>query len=320
VSTATQFYLSTLLIYIGVDFIACWALNLQFGVAGILSFCFIIFQAAGAYTAAVLTLGPAGPNSFQQYFGGAHLPFPLPELAAALVGAALALLVGLVTLRRLRRDYQGIVMLVVSLIATLVASNATGLVNGSNGLSLVPKPLSKGLNLSPYGTTYQWVFAAIVIAIALLSYVVVHRITSSPYGRVLRAIRDNERAAAAVGKNAFALRLGIYAVGGALGGVSGALLVQSISAWSPSSWLYPETFSFFAAVIVGGSGNDLGVAIGALLVPVGFLEAVRFMPTFGGPELVGALEWIAVGLLLLAFLWFRPRGVVPERRRRYPAS
>lgn len=319
-SQSLQFYLSTVLTYIGVDFIACWALNLQFGVAGILSFCFIIFQAAGAYTAAVLTLGPQPATSFQSYVGGAHLPFPLPELAAAVVGAALALLVGLLTLRRLRRDYQAIVMLVISLIATLIATNATGLVNGSNGLSLVPKPLSKGLNLSPYGTTYQWVFAGAVAGIALVSYVVVRRITSSPYGRILRAVRDNEQAAAAVGKNAFALRLGIFAVGGGLGAVSGALLVQSISAWSPSSWLYPETFSFFAAVIIGGSGNDLGVAIGALLVPVGFLEAVRFLPTFGGPQLLGALEWIAVGLLLLIFLWFRPRGIVPERRRRFPAT
>lgn len=317
-SQATQFYLSTLLTYIGVDFIACWALNLQFGVAGILSFCFIVFQAAGAYTAAVLTLGPSSANGFQQYFGGARLPFPLPEVAAAVVGAALALLIGLVTLRKLRRDYQAIVMLVVSLIATLIATNATGLVNGANGLSLVPKPLSKGLHLSPYGTTYQWVFAGAVAVMALLCYAVVHRITSSPYGRLLRALRDNEQAAVAVGKNVFALRLGIYAVGGALGAVSGALLVQSISAWSPSSWLYPETFSFFAAVIIGGSGNDLGAAVGALLVPVGFLEAVRFMPTFGGPQLVGALEWIAVGLLLLIFLWFRPHGIVPERRRRYP--
>jgi len=320
VSQAVQFYLSTLLAYIGVDFIACWALNLQFGVAGILSFCFIIFQAAGAYTAAVLTLGPETPTSFQQYFGGAHLPFPLPVLAAAVVGALLALVVGLITLRRLRRDYQAIVMLVVSLIATLVATNATGLVNGANGLSLVPKPLSKGLGLSPYGTTYQWIFALVVCGIALVCYAVVHRITSSPYGRVLRALRDNEQAAVAVGKNPLALRLGIYAVGGALGAVSGALLVEAISAWSPSSWLYPETFSYFAAVIIGGSGNDLGVAIGALLVPVGFLEAVRFMPTIGGPQFLGALEWIAVGLLLLVFLWFRPRGIVPERRRKYPAS
>jgi len=89
VSVAWQFYISTVLIYLGVDVIACWGLNLQFGVAGLVNFAFIIFQAAGAYTAAVLTLGPATKGGFQQYVGGAHWPFPLPILAAGLVGAAL---------------------------------------------------------------------------------------------------------------------------------------------------------------------------------------------------------------------------------------
>jgi len=148
VSTAWQFYVSTLLIYLGVDIMAVWGLNLQFGVAGISNFAFIVFQAAGAYTAAVLTLGQPGPGSFQQYLGGAHLPFPLPIIAAGLVGAALSVLIGLVGMRRLRTDYQAMVMLVVSLTATYIASNATGLVNGPAGLSLVPKPLEASFSLS----------------------------------------------------------------------------------------------------------------------------------------------------------------------------
>lgn len=319
-SQATQFYLSTLLTYAGVDVIACWGLNLQFGVGGILNFCFIIFQAAGAYTVGVLTLGPEQKNGFQQYVGGAHLPFPLPLLVASLVGALLAYLVGLVTLRRLRRDYQAIVMLVVSLIATLIATNAINLVNGPNGLSLIPKPLASVMHLAPYGLGYQWAFAGITVGVAIVSYFFVHRVTNSPFGRVLRAVRDNEQAASALGKNVFALRLSIYAIGGALAALSGGLLVEAISAWAPSSWTYPETFSYFAAIVIGGSGNNLGALVGALLVPVGFIEAVRFLPQVGGPELIGALQWIAIGVLLLVFLWFWPRGVVPERRRRFPLS
>ena len=111
-SSAVQFYVTILLIYLGVDAMACLALNLQFGVTGLVNFGFILFQAAGAYTAAVLTLGPSSANGgYQQYIGGASLPFPLPILAAAIVGALLSLLVGLVGLRRLRTDYQAIVLL-----------------------------------------------------------------------------------------------------------------------------------------------------------------------------------------------------------------
>ncbi len=315
-SGAWQFYISTLLIYLGVDVMACWGLNLQFGYAGLVNFSFIIFQAAGAYTAAVLTLGRPTPADFQTYVGGAHWPFPLPFLAAAVAGALLAAGVGAIGLRRLRADYEAMVMLVVSLIATSVVTNATGLVNGANGLDLVPPPLLGVVHLGPLA--YQWFYVGLTAALCLLVYLVVHRITGSPLGRSLRAMRENEPAAAALGRNVTQLRLAAFVVGGAIAGLSGAVLVQFLSAWSPGAWLYPETFVYFTAVIVGGSGNNLGAAVGALLVPVAFLEAVRFLPPFGPPGLIDAIQWIVIGLLAMVFLWFWPRGIVPERRRRFP--
>ena len=74
---------------------------------------------------------------------------------------------------------------------------------------------------------------------------------------------------------------------------------------------------FFTAIIVGGTGNNAGVMLGALLVPVAFNEATRYLPQFGRPGLIDALQWIVIGLLALVFLWFWPRGVIPERRRRF---
>ena len=110
----------------------------------------------------------------------------------------------------------------------------------------------------------------------------VHIITSSPLGRTLRAMRDNEQAAAALGKNVTGLRLLVFVVGGVIAGVSGAILVEFIPAWSPGSWLYPETFVYFTAVDPRSDpANNWGVMVGALLVPVGFLEATRFVPPIG---------------------------------------
>jgi branched-chain amino acid transport system permease protein len=91
-----------------------------------------------------------------------------------------------------------------------------------------------------------------------------------------------------------------------------------IGAWSPGSWAYVETLVVLTAVIVGGTGNNFGVMLGALLVPVAFNEATRYIPQFGTPGLVDALQWIVIGGLALVFLWFWPRGIVPERRRRFP--
>jgi branched-chain amino acid transport system permease protein len=315
VSVAWQFYFSTLLVYLAVDIMAVWGLNLQFGVAGISSFAFVIFQAAGAYTASVLTLGPHQATSFEQYVGGASLPFPLPLLAAGAMGGLLAGLVGLVGIRRLRADYQAMVMLVISLTATYVIDNDTGLVNGDAGLSLVPKPLAGGLNLSLIG--YQWFYVGLSAAICVLVYLFVRRFTGSPMGRAMRAVRENEHAAAALGKNVFGLRMTAFIAGGVIAGVSGAVFVEFLGAWSPGSWLYPETFVFFTAILVGGTGNNVGVAVGALLVPIGFLESTRFLPDIGHPGFVEALQWIAVGVLALIFLWFWPRGVIPERKRKF---
>jgi len=226
--------------------------------------------------------------------------------------------VGIIGIRRLRSDYEAMVMLVVSLIATSVAINQVRLVNGPNGLALVPKPLASLVNLSPIG--YQWLFVGLTAVVCVCVYWLVHVVTSSPLGRTLRAVRDNEPAASALGKNVTGLRMLAFVLGGVIAGISGAILVEFISAWSPGSWLYAETFVYFTAIIVGGSGNNFGVMVGALLVPVAFLEATRFIPQFGPPGLIDALQWIIVGVLALVFLWFWPRGVIPERRRRFPTA
>lgn len=313
--SGAAFYATTLLVYLGVDIMAVWGLNLQYGVAGVYNFAFIVFQAVGAYVAAILTLGPSSANgSFQAYIIGASLPFPIPILIAGLVAGLLSLLVGVIALRRLRTDYQAMVMLVISVSATLFVTNDTGLFNGPAGLSLIPQPLSSWVN--PQSIEWQWLYVGVTAVFCLLLYLFVHRVTSSPLGRVLRAVRDNEDAARALGKDVTRMRLFIFVMGNAIAGISGAILVEFIGAWSPGSWLYVETFVFFTAIIVGGTGNDAGVMLGALLVPVAFNEITRYLPQIGRPGLIDALQWIVIGLLALFFLWFWPRGVIPERRRR----
>jgi branched-chain amino acid transport system permease protein len=313
VSLAWSFYIATVLVYLGVDLMACWGLNLQYGYTGIVNFSFIIYQAAGAYTAAVLTLGPQTAGSFQQYVGGANLPFPLPVIAGGIAGGLLSAVVGVIALRRLRSDYQAMVFLVISLIATAVVTSDVGLFNGPAGLSLIPQPMSTALNLSLVG--YRWFYVGLTAVICLIVYAFVWRITSAPLSRSLRAVRDHEQGAAALGKNVTGLRMTSFVVGGVIAGISGAVLVEFISAWSPGGWLYQETFVLFTALIVGGTANNAGAALGALLVPVAFLEGSRFLPQFGPPGLIDALQWVAVGLMTLVFLWFWPRGVLPERRR-----
>lgn len=318
-SPEVQHYLTTLLVFGAVAIIASWGLDIQFGDAGILNFAFILSQAAGAYTAALLTLGPpetgGGITLVQEYFWGASVPFPLHLPAAMLVGALVAVPIGFISFRKLRSDYQAIAMLAVSLIATTIMTTSPHLLGGALGLHSIEQPWRRSLGLDK--DQYAWFFVGICAVCVAFAGWVVTRISRSPLRRMLCATRDNEAAAAALGTNVLLLRLATFAVGNALGALSGALLVLFLGAYSTSDWVYGETFVLLAAVIIGGAGNRFGVVLGALLLPVGLSEGVRYLPSFGAPGTKESLQMAAVGVLIIAFMWLRPRGIVPERRRRF---
>ncbi|MGH3272887.1 MAG: ATP-binding cassette domain-containing protein [Streptosporangiaceae bacterium] len=313
-----MYYLITLLVYGSVDTIACLGLSQQFGIGGVTNFGFIIFQAAGAYTAAVLALPSDTANGgFQSYIGGWHLPFPLPWIGAAVAGAVLALPFTFLVGRRLRGDFAAVGLLVTAVLANLLVMNYKPLLNGDAGVALVPAPL-QSQPMTTASTAYQWEFAAGIILLAGTVYWFVRHITESPYGRTLRAMRDNDKVADSLGKNLLSLRTGMLVLGGAIAGLSGGVLVSFIGVWSPAAWTYAETIVLFAAVIIGGRGNHLGAVLGAVLVPVGFEEVTRLITNASPslpPNLLPSLQWVAIGLLIAVFLWFRPQGILPERKR-----
>jgi branched-chain amino acid transport system permease protein len=310
------YYITNLLVYAGVDALACLGLSQQFGVGGVTNFGFIIFQAAGAYTAGVLSLPPDSANgAFQRYVLGLDLPFPLPWIGAAIVGGLLAVPFAAIVGRRLRGDFAAVGLLVTAVMFNLLVTNFVPLFNGAAGLSLVPSPLQGSFD--PQSAGYQWVYGAAAIVLAFAVYWFVSRITNSPYGRTLRAARDNDLVADSLGKNLRSLRTSSLVIGGAIAGLSGGILVGFINLWDPQAWGYAESVVLFAAVIIGGLGNHRGAMLGALLVPVAFEEATRYIPPVSGnPNLIPALQWVVIGCLILAFLWFRPQGILPEQRRK----
>ena len=313
-----MYYLITLVVYGAVDVMACLGLSLQFGIGGVTNFGFIIFQAAGAYVAAVLSLPPDTANGgFQTYLGGLNLGFPCPLIGAAVAGAVLALPFTFLVGRRLRGDFAAVGLLVTAVLVNLLVMNYRPLFNGDAGLAIVPAPLQPGV-MTTASSGYQWTFAVAAVVLAAGVYWFVRHITESPYGRSLRAMRDNDKVADSLGKNLRSLRTGMLMLGGAIAGLSGGVLVSFISVWSPAAWTYAETIVLFAAVIIGGRGNHLGAVAGAIIVPVGFEESTRLIANANPslpPNLLPSLQWVAIGLLIALFLWFRPQGILPERKR-----
>jgi branched-chain amino acid transport system permease protein len=312
------YYAINLLIYAAVDAMACLGLNQQFGVSGVTNFGFIIFQAAGGYAAAILALPADTANGgFQSYLGGWQLPFPLPWLGAAVVGGLVALPFAFLFGRRLRGDFAAVGLLVTAVLLNLLVTNYRPFLNGDAGLSLVPTPLRGNSMFSVEPLSYEWGYTVGTIALCALAYLFVRRITESPYGRSLRAMRDNDVVADSLGKNLLSMRTAMLVTGGAIAGLSGGILVTYITTWSPAAWGYAETVVLFAAVIIGGAGNHMGAILGAILVPVGFEEVTRYIPSSNNlpPNLIPSLEWVAIGVLIIVFLWARPQGILPERKR-----
>lgn len=306
-----SFYLATLAVYLVIYALGAWALNTQFGLGGIVNFAFIVFESIGAYAAAITTLGRSGSMTGQTYFWGTTWPFPLPLVAGTVAGGLLALIVGPATMRKMRRDYQAAAMLVLALIANQVVSNDTHLLNGAAGLAGVPQPLMTSLSLTTAG--YDWLYVAFAAAIALVAYLMFRRINFSPFGRTLRALRDDEEAALAIGKNPWGVRMVVFVLGGAVAGLTGALLIDFIGAWSPSAWNYQETFILLVAVILGGIGNEIGVFLGAFLVGIILLQLPSFLPPIGYPGLIDSIQWIVIGVVWILVLWFRPSGLIGEK-------
>lgn len=310
------FYALTLIVFWFDYNILTWGLNIQFGYTGILNFAFIAFMAIGAYVSGVFALPQANGIAGQTYVLGLSWPFPLTLIMGGIAAAVFGLFVGLIALKRLRSDYMAIVTVAVGAIAYDFVGNETGLFNGWDGLGSVPQPLQMRFSID--FNTYQWVFVVLAGVVTLILWWFANRIYSSPFGRTLRSIREDQDVSEAFGKNTYKYRMIAMVIGCFYAGIAGGILIFFTTALNPSGWQTGETFVIWTALLIGGTGNNWGAMLGALLVPVGFQEATRFLPQVpSNADLIPALRNIIVGSLLILVLWFRPQGIIPERKARY---
>src|SRR5579863_10257380 len=312
------FYLLTLAVFGAIYGTLAIGLNIQWGYTGILDCMYIAFVAVGGYVTSLLMMPPALPGSGLQYVLGLNWPFIPALLVGGLAAAFLALIVGLLSLNRLRSDYFAIVTVAVGLVLYTIAGNDTPLVNGWDGISGIPQPFQEVLNVD-YGT-YQFFFLGMCIVVLIIVYIFSERLYRSPFGRALRSVREDELVAQGLGKNVFALRLKAFMIGAFIAGIGGSLLVIYVDAFNPSAWTTGETFFLWAALLLGGSANNRGAMLGALIVPVLFAEITRFLPAFGSPQLVDSFRYIAIGVLLILTVRFRPQGILAEKRFRVRKS
>ncbi|HWD37081.1 MAG TPA: branched-chain amino acid ABC transporter permease, partial [Casimicrobiaceae bacterium] len=236
--------------------------------------------------------------------------------AAVIVAAAVGALVALITVR-LRGDYLAIVTLGFAETIRVVASNAIWLTNGTDGLSGIPGP-GRG-RLSP--EMFNLVYLAIVGVLVAIAYVMNERLRSSPFGRVLRAVRDDEQIAAVAGKHVTLFKVKAFAISSAALGLAGALYAHYTSYIAPDIFVPLLTLYIKLALLAGGLGNNRGAIVGAFAV-VFLLESTRFViPFVPGitPVHGAAIREFLIAAFLLVMLRYKPTGLVPETSTRLPS-
>ena len=312
-------YFVGFLIMAGIYSVFALGLNVQWGFTGLFNIGIAGFFALGAYTSALLTTASPDPEQFEDFvFGGNWSGMPFMDwgidawfffalAAAALACGVIALAIGYVTLR-LRDDYLAISTLGIAETVRLFFLNEKWVANGSKGLYRIPRFLGDMVPPEQYDYLYLAVVAVALIALFLM----VQRAVQSPWGRVLRAIREDEVTTEASGKDVFNFKLQAFVLGAVIMGIGGALFAHHFLFLAPLTFdPLLATFVIWAMLMVGGSGNNWGAVLGAFVV-WGIWTGTQFLP---GPLADPNVRFFMIGVLIVAVILLRPNGILGERRR-----
>ncbi|MFA7504962.1 MAG: branched-chain amino acid ABC transporter ATP-binding protein/permease [Burkholderiaceae bacterium] len=283
-------YLLHIFVMVSMYIILASSFNLLIGYAGLFALSHAAFFGVGAYATAILAAT----------YG---LPFPVPLLASVLVTAVLGIVIALPALR-IGGDYLVIVTLALQVIVTTVLINWTSLTGGTDGIRGIPRLEFFGTVLDSPGK-----FLPLALVTAAICFAIAWRLGASPFGRALKAMRENEEAVQAVGKNVVAMKLMVFAIASGLAAVAGWLYAHYFTFVSAEAFTVELTIYMLAMVIIGGTGNLFGSLVGALVL-VALPEMLKFvdMP----PDIADKARNMLYGLLLIVMLRLRPQGLLPE--------
>lgn len=285
-------YILHILIIINIYVILSLSLNLLVGYTGLFSLCHAAFYGIGGYVTAILMV----------YFG---INFFIALLIAVSIAIPLSILISAPSIR-LKGDYFILATLCFQIIVFSIFYNWISVTRGPYGISGIPKPGAFGFEISSIPSYLALTFIFVVF-ISLIVWLLV----SSPYGRVLKAIREDELAALSLGKNVTFYKISAFAFAASMAAVAGGLYASYVSYIDPTSFTLDESMLILAMIIIGGVGNIKGPIIGVILLTI-LPEILRFtgIPNSYAPN----VRQMIYGLLLILMMYYRPQGVAGEYR------
>lgn len=279
------------------------SLNLQYGLTGLVNLGHVGFFMLGAYISTILVVL-------------AGLPIGVGIVAGIAAAALFGVLMALPT-ANLQQDYWAISTLAAAEIIRLIFLNTPlggPYVGEAFGVSGIPRPLRDLFTSAGYNLFYL----GLVLTCLAVSYLLVVWLARTPFGRTLKAMREGDEVPLALGKRVSSFRVRAMAVGGALGGLAGALFAHYNAYIAPEYFLPLETFIIWAMVILGGAGNFLGALVGTFIIQA-IYNSSRFLDDWLAIDasVLGPLRMIFIGVLIILVIIYMPKGLLPERRRRY---
>ncbi|ACA18215.1 inner-membrane translocator [Methylobacterium sp. 4-46] len=292
-------YIIAILIISGIYVLLALGLNLQYGLTGITNFGHVGFFCIGAYTAALLSQ--------------VSVPWPFAFLAGAALAALAAWPLGLISLK-LRDDYFAIVSLGFSEVVRIVVTSEKWLTKGVQGITGIPKLFA----FLGTGTAQALAVLLLLVAVNMLAGLSKSRIVRSPFGRMIEAIRDNEEAVKALGKDPSTFKIQVLMLGAALAGIAGGFYAHYIGYIVPEQFIPLITFYIWMAIIIGGVGPISGALVGTLILMF-FLEGSRFLRgfiPFVSEVEMASIRLGVIGLALVLFTLYRPQGLMGDYTKR----
>ncbi len=285
-------YILHILIITGIYIILTMSLNLVVGYTGLPSLGHAAFSCVGAYTSALLALN-LGLSPW------------LGLLIGACVAALLGVVVGFPSLR-LKGDYLALATFGLGVIVYSVSKNWVSLTRGPMGLPGIP-----GFSIFGFQLSEIWSYLILVTLFVFLTYFTIARVVNSPFGRILRGIREDEIATLAMGKDVNRHKVLVFVIGAFFAGIAGSLYAHYITFIDPSSFTVMESIIILLMVVFGGMGSLLGSFVGAAILVI-FPELLRFI---GMPSAIAApLRQMIYGLLLIILMLKRPQGILGRFR------
>lgn len=299
-------FLVYLAIMMGIYGILSLSLNLQYGFTGLANFGQVAFFCLGAYTSTILVL----------VF---HMPFIVGLFGGMAVAALFGYVIAIPT-ADLKEDYWAIVTLAAAEIVRIFFLNEDWVagpdpyIGGAFGIGGIPQPLRSWFSAH----TYPFFYLALVLVCLLATYIIINKLTASPFGRVIKSIREGDNLPQALGKDVKRFRLKVMALGGGFGGVAGCLWAHFHGFVSPEQFMPLETFIVWAMVIVGGKANNKGAIFGAVVIVI-FYNCTRFLKDYIPIEEVtlASLRMVAIGILIVVAMLFMKEGLVKEKKSIY---